>query len=507
MHTDHGSAGTAPRRRPHRREPRSARRLPISIALLACTHGALPAQRSVTVAPASTFEATPCPFPVLGTDSTAIACGIVRVPERWDVPGGRRIRIPVAVVRAVSPLPAPEALVLLGGGPLPTLRMAPRLLASPMRATRDLVLFDYRGMGAGDVVCPDVGAPYVRAMLADAPLAATLEARARLAAGCRAWADSARVDLGAYHARHMARDVLAIVAALRLGRWHVDALSFGTLVAQHVLRLAPPGLASVVLRGTVALDAERVPGNAVAESLEWMRRACGADPACATTYPAPLDDYRALYARLERSPLPVTLTPDPRVAPDGRAHVGGAALQFSVTFALYSRATLALVPYLLRETLAGNAAPITTLVTRTIGLGQELSGTNWAAQCDAMGAWAARGDATALADPTADYWRIELAHRCPALGVPPAPAPARRPIASDVPTLLLVGDHDPVTPPAYARAAAAALTRATIVTVPGRGHEYGGACLDGIVSRFRDAPGRGVDAGCVASMPAVPFAK
>ncbi|MEZ4597742.1 MAG: alpha/beta hydrolase [Chloroflexota bacterium] len=55
---------------------------------------------------------------------------------------------------------------------------------------------------------------------------------------------------------------------------------------------------------------------------------------------------------------------------------------------------------------------------------------------------------------------------CQAMGIPDQSAQARRPVTSDIPTLLLSGEFDPVTPVEYATMVAKGLTHSTSVEIP-----------------------------------------
>jgi len=84
-------------------------------------------------------------------------------------------------------------------------------------------------------------------------------------------------------------------------------------------------------------------------------------------------------------------------------------------------------------------------------------------------------------------------------------------VRSDVPSLLISGELDPVTPPANAASVAAGLTHALSVVVPGGSHSLdgleGAECVDAIFAAFV-AAGRaeGLDTGCVRRIRPAPFA-
>jgi pimeloyl-ACP methyl ester carboxylesterase len=85
----------------------------------------------------------------------------------------------------------------------------------------------------------------------------------------------------------------------------------------------------------------------------------------------------------------------------------------------------------------------------------------------------------------------------------PVPTDLRAPFVSDVPTLIIVGDLDPVTPPAQAAAMAALFRRSQIVIVPHGSHDFPpAACFSATVVSFLET---GTATGRCESVAALPF--
>lgn len=97
-------------------------------------------------APSAFQQETPCPFRLgaglVGVQS--IRCGFLSVPEDWSQPQGPTIRLAVAIFKTSSPHPAPDPVLVLGGGPGEAVleKAGPTLLFN-----RDLILLDQRGVG------------------------------------------------------------------------------------------------------------------------------------------------------------------------------------------------------------------------------------------------------------------------------------------------------------------------------------------------------------------------
>ena len=78
----------------------------------------------------------------------------------------------------------------------------------------------------------------------------------------------------------------------------------------------------------------------------------------------------------------------------------------------------------------------------------------------------------------------KLPTSCPVWNVPPAPPSERRPVSSDIPTLLLSGTYDWLTPPSWGREAARHLSVSRHVVFRALGH--GVTSQDACAARLRD---------------------
>ena len=77
-----------------------------------------------------------------------------------------------------------------------------------------------------------------------------------------------------------------------------------------------------------------------------------------------------------------------------------------------------------------------------------------------------------------------------------------QPVSSDIPTLVMAGEYDPVTPPAWARHAAETLENSFFFKYPGVGHGASvvGGCPRDMMITFLDDPTSAPDDACIAEM-------
>jgi hypothetical protein len=83
----------------------------------------------------------------------------------------------------------------------------------------------------------------------------------------------------------------------------------------------------------------------------------------------------------------------------------------------------------------------------------------------------------------------------------------KEPLISDIPTLAMSGEFDPVTPPEYGRLVAGYLNNSYFFELPGIGHDIlvASKCARSIIGDFIADPTQAPDASCIAQMPGVAF--
>jgi pimeloyl-ACP methyl ester carboxylesterase len=95
---------------------------------------------------------------------------------------------------------------------------------------------------------------------------------------------------------------------------------------------------------------------------------------------------------------------------------------------------------------------------------------------------------------------------CATWAVAPGAPFENAPVVSDLPTLVLAGQFDPITPPSQGYRAAETLGHATVVEFPGYGHGVlSEGCAMTIMAAFVDNPAAPVDTSCVVAMGPASF--
>jgi pimeloyl-ACP methyl ester carboxylesterase len=479
------------------------------------------------------FERAPCEFALpAGHDASDVLCGSVVVPADRAAGDGPRLRLAVAVLRATGPDPAPDPVVALSGGPGDPslegiLRNWTRDFAAPLQEKRDLVFFDQRGTGRSSpaLYCPEYAAA-VRAALAEDLDAAGDAARANDGLlACHSRLRAAGVDLGAYTSAASAHDVRDVMHALGYERWNVRGISYGARLALTAVRDVPGEIRSVVLDSPVPPQASPIADAArhLQRSLDGLLAACASDPRCAAAYPDLRATLDALLARLDHEPSVIDAV-DPESGAPLRVVVNGDRLLAGLRDALYSSDLLPLLPLVLQTTAQGDDTLLAAFAGEAVGPLSRLAwGMHHSVECfEEIPFVTGEVVAAATRGVTPRLLRFGLAAFvdasravCGFWDVRPAGALENEAVRSSIPTLILSGEHDPVTPPEYARLVARTMPNARTLVFRGHGHGVLGAhnpqdpdssCARRVVAGFLDDPAAPLDASCVAAFQPPGFA-
>lgn len=429
------------------------------------------------------FEPAPCPTPVPAglEDGRNVRCGSLIVPESRAAADGRMLSLFVMIVRPEG-APKPDPIVHLIGGPGGSTEAYATVLGGDFgvgtatRTGRELILFDQRGAGRSQP---------------------TLRCRSTEAADACFQRLAKDADLAAYNSEESAADVEDLRIALGYEQVNLYGQSYGTALAQSVMRLYPAGIRSAVLEAVSAIPHDAYLTNS-AKALELalgrVIADCAADTACNAAFPNPAADLEAVLARSAGDPLTSRSIVEQLVGltqfAQGTSYVPLALRALAANDA----ATLAGI-----ETVLGQYEALAENVQRGFSVGTYLTmscydyGPLWTKERDnAVNGSAPPAFREALADTT-----VEL---CPLLPPSRVSDAQRLPFTSPIPTLLLGGAHDSNTPIEIATALAPSLPRSQAVTVPGWGHTIlalGEPCSARVFAAFVEEPSRAVDTSCL----------
>jgi pimeloyl-ACP methyl ester carboxylesterase len=488
-------------------------------ALLLAVAGLLPAAGAAGPDPARfgpDWAPEDCGLFKLPEDDPTLLCGYVSVPLRHGVEGSPRIRLATVVIPAPDAAKRrPDPLFLAQGGPGGSTigAFARGLLEDPSRrpvTDRDLVLWDQRGTYFSQ---PRLQCRETDRLPPGASRDAELDAYRRC--GMRLAAD-AHGDLSAFNSQENARDADAVRAALGYEAFNFYGVSYGTELGQFLMRERPQHLRAVVLDAVVPLGFSLVTDVPAVRQrvMEQYARTCSESTRCNAAYPNLGPRYLALLDRLDAAPVPLPAGRSPAGAPGvpgaPPATMNGRDLDAALYQSIYQREAVPLVPYIVDRADQGDYSFVLNFVQLMGDARSDMAeGMYLAVVCSQhgdtpVGALRFTGVLSRLADSATEDartilevcrdWRIRVLDRSLA-----------QPVKSDIPTLLLSGSFDPITPPAHAERVAATLSRAYTVTFARgtHGQAFTQPCANRLIAAFLDRPERAPAADCANEAPPV----
>lgn len=441
----------------------------------------------------ASLQTNRCP---MGTAGMPVTCGTLYVPEDRSIAGGRMLALAVAIVRTGGAGKG-EPVVYLSGGPGgPALVDAPRFAAawSGWLGNRDFIAIDQRGMGFSQpfLGCPEI-INYFRAIRGQnlsRPDRINGEGPALLA--CQERFQRENVNLAAYTSANSAADVDDLRRILGYEKVNLFGISYGTRLALTMARDFPQSVRSMVLDSVYPTQVHLYGGmpGAIDHSLRVLFN----------RNPGLEQQYFALLDRLKTGSVVVR----------GRTITDGDLVEASFR-SLYRTAGIASLPNIIRAAHGGNYTALANLVERTTGGGGGGPGYSqmgyYAIQCmeeiplsSLEEVWQAQqpfGYTYDMFTGIMEYspWAYEL---CDRMGTPADPR-ENEPVYSDVPTLLLAGQNDPITPPYWAFETASTLSRGYAYQFSGVGHAViaEGGCPASMIRQFLNNPAVPPASGCV----------
>jgi pimeloyl-ACP methyl ester carboxylesterase len=410
-----------------------------------------------------------------GSEATTGECGMLTVPENRATRRGRMIDIHYGILRA-DRQPAHEALLMFAGGPGESSLdvMGSVGWSRPVRASMDILLVEQRGTGQSHPLDCDSN-------VSSNPAASfghvfdpnwVRRCRATLEAGA---------DLTQYTTESTVEDIEDVRAAVGYEKVSLYGGSYGTRVAQAYMRRYPGRTKAVVIDGTVPFD-NAIPLTYAASAQQALDRvfaACAANASCQATHPKLSGQFGVVLHQFDQGPVSTTVTPPGGAPVPVRMSRGD--FGYAVRGLLYNPWAVSLLPEML-----GRAAATQDLREfaqayweRELEFSHDFAhGVHWSVLCAEDVAFVTEADiGPATAKTFLGRYVIDEYRQVCALWPWAAVASAlRKPADVGVPTLLISGYFDPVTPPEFAEQIARSLPLSRLIVAPMGSHGSVSGC-------------------------------
>lgn len=453
-----------------------------------------------------------------------VDCGWLVAPEdRSDPANGKTVRLHVAIFRSqVAGVPEDPIVYLEGGPGGDALEAVPFTFAqafAPFLESRDFIMFDQRGTGfsSPSLACPETVELAFEQLDLDLDLDEALAQELAALEECHTRIVE-EAELSLYNSEASAADLADLRVVLGYEEWNLFGISYGTRLALTTMRDHPEGIRSVILDSTyppqVSLPLEV--GLNAARAFTVFFDACAEDPECSGAFPDLEARFFALVDALDAEPIMATLL-DVFTLEEHDALVEGDALLGLLFQSLYSSELIPVLPGLIDDVENGDYQSLELLLSNFFANIEFIStGQTFAVQCREELPFTDPAELAAAGDFDPYIKRIVESggstgpfalEVCELWDVGTADALENEPVASDIPTLVLAGEFDPITPPSWGVLAAETLANASFFEFPGLGHgtSVSDECALSIALEFLNDPSAEPDGSCVSAMSGPDF--
>lgn len=486
------------------------------------------------------IDALVCPFKGrIEYEPGEIECGLLQVPENREDPNSRFIELHFIKLNStrddeeegddeedpgLAPGKRDDPVIYLTGGPGAAAEYyVGRFKDHGIRKHRDLYILEQRGIANSGDFCET----YVTrnpAIGNVSSLEKSAEAARIAAEECARNAMAAGVDITAYNTIENARDVKALRIALGFDKWNVWGISYGTLLGQAYIKEDPEGILAIVLDAIVPLDARsdviswRVI-NWYDRDLNKLDELCQADDDCADSFPGLGERVRDAALAAMGEPIAVEVR-DIESYPTGKAYFLSDVAAFLPFTLFYEQSNYPALPAIIhawadavenRDEVIFKAIAVAGtdfLSGISQGMYNAIMCNDGYREAEIESIAVDRAEFPILTDAfsvegDAEAW----AQSCIDLGAVPRPREDFTAVQTDIPTLLIEGDMDPITPPPLAHLIAPGFSNGTYVEFPYAGHGPSRSveCAGDLLNKFYDNPTADPDLSCVDEMEVPEF--
>jgi pimeloyl-ACP methyl ester carboxylesterase len=484
--------------------------------------GALPSPRP-TVSYTASFEEAPCPPGTPG--NTKVTCGFLIVPEDRAGDPTHTIRLAVAVFHSYSQNPAPDPVLFLQGGPggeaVQLSIGAFDFLVDPFLEKRDFIAYDQRGTGLSEPAlnCDELTKAYLNDIHGLTPLDTREIVYSNAFLSCSGLMSAQGIQLDAYTTAESAADVRDLVAALGYEKINLYGASYGTRLAQVIMRDHPEIVNTSILDSVVPVEGSlfsQYP-NSIQSGLRTLFIDCAIDPACNAAYPNLESVFWELVSELDANPQTITTSGYPTGTITET--VTGSTVMSIILGSIKNSGFISTAPQSIYRFKNGD---FSTLILAQSSLPFTFEGINTGLFISVM------CHEHVLSIPPEELQNAaaqqiikeyawlpfygdseDVLRTCKSWGAAGPSLGENDPVVSDIPSLIITGAYDPTTPPLYGRQIADGLSRHYYFEFPTLGHTPtaadGTGCAMGTVLEFLDNPAAEPDRSCLDNLEEIEF--
>lgn len=453
------------------------------------------------------LESVACSFSI--PQGNTAKCWILHVPENRSKPDSAEISLPVALLSTPDQKEFPDPILYLDGGPGYSANLIRDdiddwwdwIELTTWNRKRDLLLLDQRGTKSANpaLYCRDFFDGKMEQLAKNGlPLKQWKEMLRKLAGQCQQQLQAAHIDLTAYNSLESAADIADLLRLMQIQQINIYGISYGTKLALTFMRDYPQYIRSVILDSVYPPEVDSFVDApaAAAHAFQRLFKDCRADDRCNQRYPDLEKQFLELYQQLEKQPLQIEVEKD-GLKKARYIIVTSQTLVLMIFQGLYDSANIRKLPRLIYQLFHGEEQLASAFVQDLLAsegtqfsygmyfsfeCGEEYPSTDFNRQKIEID----RYKPYSLA--VADYYDLNIV--CPFWHSTNSQAALNSPVYSSIPTLILSGSYDPITPLNAAKLTASRLENSYFFEFPDVGHGVvpSNSCADTLADVFLDQP-------------------
>ena len=473
----------------------------------------------------NSLATVPCQF----SPSAGVTCYTLTVPEDRAKPAGAKVQLAIAVIKSAHAGANTPPVFFLQGGPggnaidffaseVTQYNVSWSQVGSAIFGNRDVILLDQRGTGYSkpSLACSEVNALQYQTD-SNVPLAQQIRQQNAAIGACQSRLTGNGINLNAYTSYTDANDVHDAIDALGYSSVDLYGVSYGTRLALEVMRSFPQHVRSVVLDSTVPAQLGLLTNlpYATQRVFKTLWDGCSADGTCNAKYPNLEQTFYTVYASLNAHPITFQARDqtygDPKYQQTFTVVFNGDSLANLLFTTFYDVNAIPQLPKMLYQLKNGDSTIAADLFGQLMFDSSVSWGTYYSVECAEDVNLTSDAQLTkSAADFPAPIRQDELTslvgelQGCQLWGVKTAPASESQPVTSSIPTLILEGQYDPVTPPSNGNLVAKTLSKSFTFLFPGVGHGvmFSDAtfCATKVTQEFWATPTSKPDASCLSGV-------
>ncbi len=459
----------------------------------------------LTAAELNSLDFKPCTITVAAVEVDAHCSDFARLENPEDT-NGRVITLAAIKFPARTPEPETDAFTIIQGGPGGSsidMGIGFSRAFEDIRRKRDIIIIDQRGTGRSNMLTCD--------MPEDSSVQYNPEIAKRLNKAC---ADklSKDNDLRFYTTSVAVDDLEALRQAAGYNQLNLYGVSYGTRVVQHFMRKYPDSTRTAILDGVAHIGLNLAGGEIARRwenSFNAINQRCQADAVCKAQHGDLRESFDQVINDLSEAPVSVNI-PHPSTGEPKQYTFNKDSLFGAVRLMAYSTESVSLMPLLISRAKAKDYRFMAAqLIKLEEGFSKEFAfGMHNSVACteDApfvTQAERAKADGTIVGDLMASVMQAS----CSVWPRGVMDENFREPFSSNVPTLVLSGATDPITPPENGEIATKMLGNAKHIVMPAHGHGViARGCMPKLASMFiEDGSFAELKTSCVERERAMPI--